>query len=671
MSHTMIQEVSLDTELKKNLEKVAQTIRGLAMDGVQKANSGHPGLPMGCAEIGAYVYGCFLHHYAKDSHWIARDEFILSAGHGSMFLYSCLHLAGFDVSMDDLKSFRQLHSKTPGHPEYGETDGVETTTGPLGQGIGHAVGKALGYKILEENFNDLEFTLFNNKIVVLAGDGCLMEGNSSETCSFAGHLGLDNLILIYDSNQVTLDGPLADSFSEDVRLRYEGYGWDVYEIDGHSLDEIHATLTHLRHHQTKPAIIIAHTIIGKGSPNKAGTHKVHGSPLGPEEVIASKKALGIPLEEFYVSENVRKFFSDKLEQDKKRYDAWKDMFDVWSRKCSDKHELFEKMMNHQIAPDFEKKLEALAIKSPCGGREASYAIIQLIAESIPSVIGGSADLSSSDKTMIKDQDIVRKGHFRGKNIKYGIREFGMGTIVCGLAQTGFFIPFCGTFLTFSDYMRNAIRLASLMHLQVVYQFTHDSIYLGEDGPTHQPIEHYAALRAIPGLHVIRPGDSNEVKGAWLAALKYQGPTVLILTRQGLPLHEETHVSYENGVGRGAYIVKKEKSKADYTLFVTGSELAKAFEVGRALGKLGKDVRIVSMPCWEIFEKQPEAYRESVVGGDLGKRVAIEAGCEMGWHKYVGRDGVCICMESFGASAPASALEKEFGFDVESILERIL
>lgn len=661
----------LDPELKKILGKVANTIRHLSIDAIQKANSGHPGLPMGCAEVGAYLYGFGLKHNPKNPLWVNRDRFILSAGHGSMFLYSCLHLSGFDLSLEEIQNFRQLHSQTPGHPENFETAGVETTTGPLGQGYGNAIGQALGLKLLASRFNTEEHKIFDNKVFVLAGDGDIMEGVTAEASSLAGHLHLDNLIVLYDANQISLDGPLSESCSEDTKMRYRSYGWNVFEVDGHNLDAIFAICHEARENQTKPCLIITHTTIGKGSPNKAGTHKVHGAPLGEEEVAITKEQLGLPEEEFFVPQAVRAFFDKKSESDAAQEAQWQELFHEWAEVNPDLYHEYERMKDKWLPETLEADLKNIEMKTPLAGRVASNEVINYLSSQLPQLYGGSADLSCSDMTTIKDQGIVAPGHFSARNIKYGVREFCMATASIGLAQTGMITPFCGTFLAFSDYMRNAIRLSALMKEQVIYQFTHDSIFLGEDGPTHQPVEHCAALRAIPNLQFIRPADNNEVKMAWIAALQYQGPTAFALSRQKLPELKGTDVPYAEGVGRGAYIVKKEKAEADFTLFATGSELSLALDVSAELEKIGKDVRVVSMPCWQIFEAQSDKYKSSIVGGSLGKRVCIEAGVELGWHKYIGMEGVAICQESFGASAPAGALAKEFGFTVESILERIL
>lgn len=661
----------LDDDLRQMLTKVANTIRHLSIDAVQKADSGHPGLPLGCAEIGAYLYGVAMRYNPKDSKWLNRDLFILSAGHGSMLLYSCLHLAGFNLSLEEIKKFRQLHSQTPGHPESLETDGVETTTGPLGQGLGNAVGLALGYKILAEKFNTPEYKIFDNKVYVLVGDGCIMEGCTAEVSSLAGHLKIDNLIAIYDSNQVCLDGPVSESLSENTKARYLAYGWDVLEINGNDLNEIHRAISEVKKSQKAPVLIIARTTIGKGSPNKAGTNKVHGSPLGEEEVKATKIALGLPLEDFYIPQQVKDFFANRHHSQAAVEEQWCAQLESWSRSYPEKRADYDKMAGNWLPQDLEQRLNALEVKGPTSGRKASQEVANCLVEFLPQLYGGSADLSCSDFTWLKKYPAITPGNFKGRNIKFGVREFGMATMATGLRQTHMIDAYIGTFLTFSDYMRNAIRLAALMKRKVIYQFTHDSIFLGEDGPTHQPIEQVASLRAIPNLHVIRPAGIHEVKMAWIAALTYTGPTALILSRQNVATLPETEIAYENGMGRGAYIVKHESAKCAFTIMATGSELPLAMETAIELEKLGKPTRVVSMPCFELFERQNSEYKASVLGGDIGRRVSIEAGIDMCWYKYIGLDGIPICMETFGASAPASALAREFGFTVDAILERLL
>lgn len=660
----------MDDLVKKNLTQIAATIRGLSIDGVQKANSGHPGMPLGCADLGAYLYGHLLNHNPKNPKWVNRDRVVLSAGHGSMWLYSCLHLAGFKLSLADLENFRQLHSLTPGHPEYPHTEGVEVTTGPLGQGIGNAVGMALGMKMLGAKFNKEGFPLFSNKIYCLAGDGCFMEGISSEVSSFAGHLNLNNLVLIYDFNHICLDGPTSECFTEDTKKRYEAYGWDVFEIDGSDFLQIDKVFSSLKKKQDKPALVIAHTVIGKGSPNKQGTHKVHGSPLGPEEVVLTKKALGLPEGDFVVPQDVYDYFAKKIAQEAVLENQWNEMFKTWAKMYPDLASDFDKMNKYYLPENLEEILKKIEIKSPIGGRAASQDVLQVLGKLLPQLIGGSADLSCSDLTMMKDLGILTAENFNARNIKFGVREFGMATIVNGLAVCQMFQPYCGTFFTFSDYMRNAIRLAALSPYHVIYQFTHDSIFLGEDGPTHQSIEQLASLRAMPNLHLIRPSDANEVKMAWLAALKYKGPTAIVLSRQNLPLLKGTDVSFAEGLARGAYIIKTEENDIAYTLFSTGSEVSLALEVAEKLEKQGIGVRVISMPCWAIFEKQPLDYKKKILGGNLGKKVAIEAASELGWHKYIGSDGIAICMHTFGLSAPAKDLAKEFGFTADQIIKKI-
>lgn len=656
---------------EKILSKVAMTIRGLSMDGVQKANSGHPGMPMGCAELGAYLYGALLRHNPKNSKWLNRDRVVLSAGHGSMWLYSCLHLAGFKLSLDDLKKFRQLHSVTPGHPEYHMTDGVEVTTGPLGQGVANAVGMALGFKMLAAKFNQEDFPLFNNKIYAVAGDGCIMEGISSEASSFAGHLNLNNLVLIYDSNRICLDGRLTECCSEDTAVRYKSYGWDVVDVEGDDFARMETVFTGLLKKQDKPTLVILHTVIGKGSPHKADTSKAHGSPLGVEEVALTKEALGLPKEDFYVPQAVYQFFEDRLEKDAQLEAEWHQLYTRWAQQYPVLAAEFEAMRAQNLPVNLEKILAEIKIKNPIAGRAASQEVLQTLGKILPQLIGGSADLSCSDLTMMKEFPLIASGRFEGRNIKFGVREFAMSAATNGLYTTGMFTPYCGTFLTFSDYMRNAIRLAALSHYHVIYQFTHDSIFLGEDGPTHQPIEQLASLRAMPNLHLIRPADANEVKMAWLAALNYVGPTALILSRQNLPELVATKVAYADGMARGAYIIKSTTGTPDVTIFATGSEVHVALDAAEQLEKMGKKTRVVSMPCWALFDKQPKEYKQSIVGGNIGIRVAIEAAAEFGWHKYIGHDGIAICMESFGASAPAEELATEFGFTVDLIVERII
>lgn len=671
MSTESIIPAPLDPKIKQQLAKIATTIRVLAMDAVQKANSGHPGLPLGCAELGAYLYGHLLRHNPQNPSWINRDRVILSAGHGSMWLYSCLYLSGFELTLEDIKNFRQFGSKTPGHPEFGGTPGVETTTGPLGQGFGNAVGTALGLKMLSKRFSTEDFKLFTSKVYVLAGDGCLMEGVSAEAASFAGHLSLDNLVVFFDSNDVSLDGPTSDTCSEDTKMRFRAYGWETFEVNGHDIEQIDRAVRQAIHHQKKPVLIILKTTIGMGAPTKSGSHIAHGSPLGEEEIRKAKEQLGVPNEPFYVPQSVLSYFKEKLPRDTRLEKEWDGLFENWSRRFPEKKNEFDRMFATIEADPLEVALSQLTITPSTSGRKASSEVLSFLAEQLPSLVTGSADLSTSDMTMLKRYPLVSKEHMEGRTIKFGDREFGMATAATGLRQTRMFIPVIGTFLTFSDYMRNAIRLASLMRVQVIYQFTHDSIFLGEDGPTHQPVEQLASLRVIPNLHVIRPSGTHEVKMAWLAALRYEGPTAIVLSRQNVRDIPETVLPYSEGLGRGAYIVHMEKRPADITLIATGSELPLATDVATALEHIGKSVRVISMPAWALFNEQSDSYKQRLLGPGTGLKVSIEAASEFGWHKYIGSDGLAISVEGFGASAPPRDLEREYGFTVETILDRIL
>lgn len=653
------------------LEKIAGTIKQLSIESIQKASSGHPGMPLGCAELAAYLYGYVLRYNSKDSRWVNRDRFVISAGHGSALLYSCLHLAGFDVNLEDLQQFRQLQSRTPGHPEFRETDGVEATTGPLGQGVGNAVGMALSLKMLGARFNQPANSIFDAKVYCLAGDGCFMEGVSHEACSFAGSLGLDNLVLIYDHNEIILDGTLHDVSIEDTKQRFLAYGWDVFETDGHDFESLHQVFTQIKKSQCKPTLIIAHTIIGHGSP-KEGTNKAHGSPLGEDGVAQTKSFWHLPEEKFFVPSAVKMFFAAKQQEGKKLQEEWQERFRVWSKQAPEQHQEYLRLIQEISIQELEEILNLIDMPESIAGRAASNKVIQVLAEDIPSLVGGSADLSSSDGTWIAKEGTISASDFLGRNIRYGVREFGMGTIMNGLAYSQVFRPFGGTFLVFSDYLRSAIRLAALSKLPVIYQFTHDSIFVGEDGPTHQPIEQIMSLRAIPGLRVIRPADANEVKGAWLTALESAGPTALILSRQNLPTLKETKRSFREGVRKGAYIlVKEEGDRPDYTLCASGSEVHLAIEVAQSLMALDNRVRVISFPCWELFERQDVEYRESVIGGDLGLRVSIEAGTALGWYKYIGSNGLAIAMDGFGMSGAPNEVAETCGFTVDNIVQRIL
>ena len=661
----------MDSPQKAQLEKIAQSIRSLSIDAIQKANSGHPGLPLGCAEIGAVLYSEALNYYQKDLSWINRDRFVLSAGHGSMFLYSLLHLSGCGLSLDDIKNFRQLHSKTPGHPETFETPGVEMTTGPLGQGLAASVGIALAGKILGDRFNKQDITLFDYNVFSLAGDGCIMEGVAHEACSLAGHLGLSNLTVLYDANDICLDGNLDECFSEDVSKRFESYGFAVTQVNGHDVSELKSAFLWARSVSDRPQLIICKTTIGFGSPNKAGSSSVHGSPLGAEELKLTKTNLGLDPEKFFqVDQTVYDHFQDLEEKNRTRYELWQSQYEAYQQKYPSDFAV----LNGMREPDMSK-LEALLPKFESGamlaGRKSSQACIQVIADYLDCFIGGSADLSCSDSTTIKSDGIIDRETSTQRNIKYGVREFGMSAIAGGLALTGFFRPMVGTFLCFSDYLRPSLRLNSLIGLPVIYQFTHDSVFLGEDGPTHQPVEHAAALRTIPGTYVFRPADGNEVRGAWLAALNHKGPSALLLSRQDLPHLPETEVSYTSGVARGAYEVYSNSTQPNRVIFSSGSELHVALQVAKNLESAGELIRVISVPCWELFELQEESYKNDILTMSAEKRHSIEAQVSFGWHRFVGNKGQVIGLDRFGYSAPAAAIRQEIGFSVDQLVEKIL
>ncbi len=660
----------MNSAQKSQLKEVAKAIRGVSIDAIEAANSGHPGLPLGCAEIAAYLFGYAMRFNPKNPGWLNRDRFILSAGHGSMLLYAALHLAGYDYTLKDIQNFRQLKSKTPGHPEYGhEFPGVETTTGPLGQGIANAVGMALGHKIMAAQFGVESERLLDARLFVLVGDGCMMEGVASEASSLAGHLRLDNLIVIYDANDVCLDGPTSECFSEDVGKRYEAYGWQALRINGHDLDEIHTAVETAKKTTGKPTLIVAKTTIGLGAPTVQGTAEAHGKVLGAEEAKAAKAFHKIPAEPlFYVPEAVTQFFKDKQKEFSGYESDWNDRFKKWADTHPEKANHWQICLKKELPSDLTKRISEIEMPDNIPTRKSSNMVLQVLNEQLPFLVGGSADLSGSDNTWMKKGGMVAPGRYAGHNIKYGVREFAMGAMSSGLALQGMMLPFCGTFLTFSDYMRNAVRLAALMNCHVIYQWTHDSIALGEDGPTHQPVEHLAALRVIPNLTVIRPADHTEVKGAWDFAIRHNGPVALILTRLGVPNLKNTQMA---AVSKGAYILKEaSRPSIDHCLLATGSEVSLAVQAAEELEKSGVSVRVVSFPSFELFDAQPKAYQEAVLGTDVGQYWSIEAQTSFGWHKYIGRGGHAIAVDTFGASAPQKDVLKHFGFTVDQIVAKI-
>ncbi|MBI3734996.1 transketolase [Candidatus Sumerlaeota bacterium] len=656
-------------------ELCVNAIRTLAMDAVQKANSGHPGMPMGCADFGYVLWTQFLKFDPADPAWPDRDRFVLSAGHGSMLLYALLHLSGYDLSLDDLKNFRQFGSKTPGHPEFGLTPGVECTTGPLGQGISNAVGMAIAEAWLAANFNSERHKIVDHYTYVLCSDGDLQEGVAAEAVSLAGHLGLGKIIAFYDSNHISIEGNTSLAYSDNVRSRFEGYHWHVQAINGHDRRAIAEALAEARKESERPSLIIATTTIAYGSPNKANSHESHGAPLGEEEVRATKRNLGWPENEtFLVPDAARGKFAEATARGKVAHEEWTKAFKSFHRAEAEKAALWKQFWQRELPKGFSQKLIDSLPKIEAGKkaatRKSAGAAQAALMKAVPNLIGGSADLAPSTNTFVKEYGAFSKTNRSGRNFHFGIREHGMGAILNGMVYHGGVRPFGATFFVFSDYMRPPIRLAALSHLNPIYVFTHDSIFVGEDGPTHEPVEHLAALRAIPNLTVIRPADAEECNLAWVAALENtHGPTALILTRQDLPnLDRAGQCAPAEGLRKGGYVLAGE---GKLTLIASGSEVSLALEVRAMLkDKHGIDSRVVSMPSWDLFEKQKSSYRKKVLGS--GPRVAIEAGIRLGWDRYIGPKGLFIGVEKFGASAPYKALAEQYGLTADKIVsEKIL
>ena len=649
-----------------NLDQLCvNTIRTLAIDGVQKANSGHPGLPMGAADMAYVLWTRFLRHNPADPAWPDRDRFVLSAGHGSMLLYSLLYVTGYDLPLEQLKQFRQWGSRTPGHPEYGETPGVETTTGPLGQGLGNAVGMALAERLLAARFNRPGFEIVDHYTYALISDGDLMEGVSHEAASLAGHLGLGKLICLYDDNRITIEGDTALAFSEDIATRFAAYGWHVQSADGHDRAAVAEALRQARAESNRPSLILCHTHIGYGSPHRQDTAKAHGEPLGADEVRQTKEALGWPPEaQFYVPDEALVHFREALERGAEAQARWSEMFAGYERAYPELAAEWKRRLAGELTAGWEAQVPAFeAEDGPLATRAASGKVMAALAPTLPELIGGSADLHPSTKTYLSAYPAVEKGRFEGRNLHFGIREHGMGAILNGMALHGGIRPYGSTFFVFSDYMRPTIRLAALMGLPVIYVFTHDSIMVGEDGPTHQPVEHLPSLRAMPGLVLLRPADANETAAAWRVALEHHdGPVALILSRQKLPILEGVD---PEGVARGAYVLADAESPR-VLLLATGSEVEVALAARELLAEEGIAARVVSMPSWELFEVQPRAYRDSVLPPQITARVAVEAATPLGWERYVGPQGVVVGMRRFGASAPYQVLAREFGFTAENV-----
>ena len=650
-----------------------KTIRMLAIDGVQKANSGHPGMPMGTAEMAYVLWTRFLKHNPANPSWPDRDRFVLSAGHGSMLLYALLHLCGYPLPLEELKRFRQWGSMTPGHPEHWCVPGVETTTGPLGQGFGNGVGMAIAERFLAEVFNRPGHTIVDHHTYAIVSDGDLMEGVASESASLAGHLELGKLIYLYDDNDISIEGSTDLTFTEDVRKRFEAYHWHVLEINGHDMAAVEQAIRAGQAEAGRPTLIICHTHIAYGSPHKQDTAEAHGAPLGEEEVRLTKERMGWPLEPtFWIPEEVREFFARLRPIWAAQEAQWQARFESYRRAHPDLAQLWETLMAGRLPDGWQERLPDFEPGTAMATRAASGEVLQAIAPALPTLLGGSGDLAPSTKTYLKAYKSITKDDFSGRNLHFGVREHAMGAILNGLALHGGIIPYGGTFLVFSDYMRPSIRLAAMMEQPVIYVLTHDSIFIGEDGPTHQPVEHLAALRAIPHLTVIRPADAVETAVAWRVALERRhGPTALALTRQKVPVLDRSRLASAEGLTRGAYVLAGEEGEPDLILIASGSEVHVALEAREILARRGVRARVVSMPSWELFEEQPEEYRKAVLPSSVPLRLAIEAGVCQGWEKYVGPFGEIMGVERFGASAPYKVLAEKFGFTPQHVAERAL
>ncbi|HUW17832.1 MAG TPA: transketolase [Sedimentisphaerales bacterium] len=652
-------------------ELCVQTIRFLSMEAVQKANSGHPGMPMGMAPAAYVLWSRHLRYNPANPRWHNRDRFVLSAGHGSMLLYSMLYLTGYDVSLEEIKSFRQWGSKTPGHPEYAPDYGVEVTTGPLGQGISNAVGMAIARKYLAAYFNRDGFPVIDHKVYVIAGDGCLEEGVSSEASSLAGHLGLDNVIVIYDDNHITIDGDTALTFTEDTAKRYKAYGWNVLVVDGdgNDMEAFEKALKRARREKNRPTIIKLRTHIAYGSPNLQDTAEAHGSPLGDDEIKRIKERFGWdPDKSFFVPDEVLAHTRKAIDRGKRVESAWNRMFKKYAQAHPELARQFEEAAEGRLPVNLDDILPKFEAGSSVATRKASEKVLNVLMPKLPLVLGGSADLTPSNNTRWADAKDFQKGARDGRYIHYGIREHAMAAIMNGISVSGLVRAYGGTFLVFSDYMRPAVRVAALSKYPTIFVFTHDSIGIGEDGPTHQPVEHFAALRAIPNLLVIRPADANETAQAWKFALEHRdGPVALALTRQGLPVLDQSRYGSAVNLSRGAYVLLPAE-KPDVLLLATGSEVSLALQAAEKLAAEGISAQVVSMPCWELFEKQSQEYKDSVLPPDVKARVGIEAGVEQGWSKWLGDNGVFIGMSSFGASAPAKVCFEKFGITVENVVQ---
>ena len=648
------------------------TIRTLAMDAVQAANSGHPGAPMGLAAAAYVLWTRVLKHNPKNPAWVDRDRFVLSGGHASMLLYSMLHLSGYKLSLKEIKNFRQWGSQTPGHPEYGHTPGVETTTGPLGQGFSNAVGMAMAERHLAAIFNRGSQKIVDHHTYVMCGDGDLMEGIASEAASLAGHLGLGKLVCIYDDNKISIEGSTGLAFTENVAARFRAYHWQVLAVkDGNDLAAIEKALKEARAETAKPTLIALRTHIAYGSPNKQDTHGAHGAPLGVDEVSLTKENLGWPKNrKFYVPENVRREFSKCLDNGRKAETVWNKKFKAYAKKYPELAQNWQKAIAGILPRRWDAGIPTFRDGKAIATRAASGQVLNALAENLPTLIGGSADLAPSNNTIIKSSFDFQKNSYAGRNIRFGVREHAMGAILSGLALHKGIRPYGGTFLVFADYCRPAIRLAALMKLPVTYVFTHDSVAVGEDGPTHQPVEHLAVLRAIPGLTVIRPADATETAAAWRVAIKAtDGPVALILSRQNLPVLDRSYYPSATALAKGGYILSDSKGQPDAILIGSGSEVSICLEAQRVLAKQGVAVRVVSMPSWELFERTSQSYKDAVLPLKVTARVAVEAGISMGWERYVGSRGAVVGIDRFGASAPGETVMDKYGMKAAAIVSK--
>ncbi|MEC0969345.1 transketolase [Bacillus altitudinis] len=655
--------------------KSIATIRTLSIDAIEKANSGHPGMPMGAAPMAYALWTNHLNVSPQNPNWFNRDRFVLSAGHGSMLLYSMLHLSGYNLSIEDLKQFRQWGSKTPGHPEFGHTEGVDATTGPLGQGIAMAVGMALAERHLAETYNKDNFNVVDHYTYSICGDGDLMEGISSEAASLAGHLGLGRLIVLYDSNDISLDGDLDRSFSENVKNRFEAMNWEVlYVKDGNNIDEVTAAIEKAKQSTDKPTLIEVKTTIGFGSPNRAGTSGVHGAPLGSEEAKLAKEAYSWTFEEdFHVPSEVYDHFKTAVKDAGQKKEAeWNELFEQYEKEYPELAAQLKLAIEGKLPENWDQEVPVYEAGSSLASRASSGEVLNGIAKQVPFFIGGSADLAGSNKTTIKDTTDFGRENYAGRNIWFGVREFAMGAALNGMALHGGLRVFGGTFFVFSDYLRPAIRLAALMGLPVTYVFTHDSIAVGEDGPTHEPVEQLASLRAMPNLSVIRPADGNETAAAWkIAVSSTNKPTALVLTRQNLPTIDQAPEKAYEGVEKGGYVVvEAADAQPEALLLASGSEVGLAIEAQKALEKEGIRVSVVSLPAWDRFDEQSDEYKESVLPKAVRARVAIEMGASLGWERYTGLDGDVIAIDKFGASAPGETIIEKYGFTVSNVVSRV-